>query len=198
MTWRQPVLLMMLLLGCTHERSERVADLITAYAPGLEVGQSVTDARQVLPALAFPNGGPFYHAKLRHPVDGLTDVFLLDNRPDWERPPSEQAKIEEIEFAGQDPKSAALIEKRLGDLFGVVRREGCYGNASGKAHDAVLLWVDGSKGGAVLTVPYERVGLDSLTTTEVRLTVFAGEWKPERFTSDFLGYENCKRWSALR
>lgn len=167
--------------GATASAVERA---LGAYAPGIQIGQTIEQARQVLPGLVFPHGGPFTRGTIPQPRWEFTEVRLIDSRGDWETPPDfTTARVVRVELVAQGPVAEDAVVKDLTALWGGPPRLGCASNASGTWQNRVYLWVAPDSGGVAFELPETRAADDATTIREPQITVFGGSWKPQNVTS---------------
>ena len=190
MSNRHKYILTLLTLACASCTERNQGGVLDHYLPGIQLGESIAQARQTLSTLAFPSGGPFFEAELNPPRDGFSRVILIDKRLDWERQPSAGAAIERLELVSHDGEAAKRAERRIRHLTQKTPAEGCVLNAEGKPRDRTLTWELRKDKNIALVIPFERTGLDVGTRRDVRLIFYQDAPLDDVFSS-FGGQKPC-------
>lgn len=190
MSRRSTHIVLSFLLACTSCAEQNQRGVLDYYLPGIQLGESIAQARQRLGTLAFPSGGPFFEAELDPPRDGFSRVILIDKRLDWERQPPAGATIERLELVATGAVAAASAEHRIRHLTRKTPAEGCVLNSEGKPRDRILKWELDTDKSVVLIIPFERTGLDAGTRRDVRL-LFYRDASLEDVISGFGGQKPC-------
>jgi hypothetical protein len=175
------------LVGCHLEgRTRRAERLLGELAPGVRLGQRLTDARRAMPNL-----------EVRHPGDTMDQYTASDSGPPravavvvWPGPAlgehaSPDAIVEGVELV-MSPNVAAKLKQHITNVLGTPAESTCAGPSIAQT-DLVVVWQMGRRGGALLTFPERRP--DGVVPTS-RLFIYTSGWAPARSISGF-GQASC-------
>ena len=191
------VVLCALVAGCgaqSSSKSSPVTTLLDRYASGLRLGVEIAEAKAKLPALRFPEEGPYVTASLPRPVDGFDRVRLIDDGRMFleSYSPDDDAEVVRIEVTSGDAAAPARARRRIAEAFGRQPRRACIGDAESVTRDNVDFWTDGDEAGVVLISPFRGSDTTRASRAYSRIVFYEGPWRPSDITPSYMGERPCE------